>query len=328
MPPPVKEAPPPAQSGSRRRPKLSMGDLPFLFYPMLPQRAWFQIARWQGRAAHAVDRRARQAVRDNLAELLGPSADAGSLDAMTREFFEREKVRRLLLLLSPRFEASELLDLLQMEGLEHLDAALAQQKGVVLLFSHLNSPFGMLVVMGLRMRGYDIRLILPTAEDGLQPTTFRSWLNARLGAKNFHELTAAHFAQFNIRPVVRMLRENKILGFTGDGLHSAAFAEVDFFGRTVPFTTGAISVAQTSGAMVVPNFVVGTAPDRIRCIFEEPFEVSKEQGAVQAAVGRYAGRLEHHIQSSPTSWQHCTISRVFETMQGWQDRSLAERYEI
>jgi len=53
---------------------------------------------------------------------------------------------------------SRLADFFPLEGVEHLERALAQKKGVLLLGCHLNSLCMFSVIIVLRRLGYDVRV--------------------------------------------------------------------------------------------------------------------------------------------------------------------------
>lgn len=306
-------------------------DAAYLLYSLLPLRALFAIARAHGRLTHVVARRRRATVRANLAAAGGAGRSAAELDALTRRFFEYKAGRSLLLAVATRLTDAELARLLPTEGLEHLDAALEHGRGVILLGSHLNSVSMFNAIIMLRRRGYDIGVALPEAEDPWSPSVIRSFLAKRLGTRSVYEATGAFFAQFNIRPIVRKLAENAVVAQTGDGLHSARFVDVEFLGRELPFPTGMAAIAQLTGAVIVPVFQVGSPPDGLRIVFEEPRTIdagADAEASLRAAVADYARRLEHHLRENLACWEHWLIEDTLTTIESWPRRPLADRYEV
>jgi len=225
---------------------------------------------------------------------------------------------------------------IEIQGLERLDRAIETGRGVVFLGSHLNSIGVFMSVIALRHRGYDIQVALPSDEE-LFPTTrvgaFLRRLLRRSGAAeppSLKEQLGGFFVQFNVRPIVRRLSANVVIGQTGDGWHSAAFAEVPFLDRTLPFTTGMMSVAQQTGAVVVPFNVVGEPP-HLRCAIAEPFSVDKgddPQEELTAAVARYAAQLEADLRPNVVCWEHWLTPNTLDVMATWPKRALRERLDV
>ena len=306
-------------------------DAANLVYPVMPLDWLWAAARLHGRVTCLLRREQRSTVKRNLETTLGGMNTSREIDTLTKQFFEHKRVRNLLISLAPRFTPSEKAALLRIDGLEHLDAALDEKRGVILLGSHLNSVCLFLLVISLREHGYDVRTALPEPKDPWPPTAVGKILNRYYKAPTVAEAMAAFYAQFNIRPIVRCLRDNAVVAQTGDGLHSARFVEVDFLGRRMPFPTGMASVAQVTGAVVVPVFQVGSPPHGLRSVIEEPWTVKREveaEGALHAAVAAYARRLEHYLLENLASWEHWLIEDTLATAAAWPQKSLKERYEI
>lgn len=323
---PVAKADPPGP-----RPLASLGDLAYLAYPLVPTRWLFALARLRGRVQYRRSGALREAVRANLAAILGAGADAGEVERRTREFFENQQLQNLLVMLVPRMSTEALERVIPIEGLDRLERAYAQGRGVIFLGSHLNSVMLFVAVVLLRRKGYDIRIAMPTMKDPWLQTRVRMLADRLAGRGSLREQLGAFFAQFNIRPIVERLAQNTAIGMTGDGWHSASFVEIEFMGRQVPFTTGAMGMARSTGAVIVPAFMVGRPPFGVRMLFEEPFTVPKTgqpKHDVQERVQHYARLLETHIRADLAGWQHLTVPHLFETMTTWTQRSLSDRYVL
>ena len=309
---------------------IGSSDVGYLLYSVLPLDWMWSLSRFHGRLTYLVSPGRRSVVRRNLASAGGGKTSA-ELDALTRQFFEFKRLRGLLLALAPRLSSEQLAKLLPLEGLEHLDAALERNQGVILLGSHLNSLCLFPATISLRGLGYDVRTALPEPEDPWRPTWLWRMLDRTLDTQPVSELIGAFYAQFNIRPIVRLLADNAVVTQTGDGLHSARFVDVDFLGRKIPFPTGMASVAQLTGAVVVPVFQVGALPDRMRVLIEEPWTVAREEveeGALQNSVAAYAKRLEHHLLENLACWEHWLIEDTLATIATWPQKPLTERYAV
>lgn len=308
-----------------------IGDIAYLLYSIVPFELLCALGRLRGRLQYHLDARARSTVRSNLLAVFGQQRSRQDIEAMTRQYFEYQQMNRFPILLAPALRDADLAKLVRIEGIHHLDQAIAQGKGAILLGSHLSSIFMLLAITVLRKRGYDVRVAMATPHDAWARTRLRAMLDGWTGRQTQRELIGGFYAQFNIRPIVRCIDEGAIVAQTGDGWHSAAFVNVEFLGRTMPFTTGMVRVAQVTGAPIVPLFADGEPPDRVRIILEEPFSVANDRARrqeVEMAVATYARRLEYYLVRNVPTWQHWEIPNMLDAIQSLPERTLRERYKI
>lgn len=317
---------------SEPRPSLiDLADVPYALSRFVRLEAFAPIARLHGRLQLRSRGGDDCGVAQNLARVMNGGGEPAKLREMTRNFFEYDAMRKLLLAASLGMKPEEILERLPVEGLENLDKALEKGKGVVLLGTHLNSLCMFVTIVMLRKMGYDVRAALPEKEDSWAPSRFRSLLNRMTGDQALREAIGGFYGQFNIRPIVKALRENAIVAQTGDGWHSAKFVEVDFMGEKLPFTTGMLSVAQKTGSPVVPMFEVGRPLDDLKCIVEEPIYFGRGESPeeeIEAAVRHFAKRLEHHVLENLECWQHWAIDDTLQTMKRWPERTLQDKYSL
>lgn len=309
-------------------PKLvSVADVAEVLNRILPLDWLYAIARLEGGLVYLLRPAKRRVVARNLAPF---AKDDSELKRMTRRFFEFSKLRALLLLLFLDMKPEEWERHFSLEGIEYLDQALSEGRGAILLGSHLNSKGVFIAVMLLRERGYDVSLALPSEDELHGRTLFGRHVLRRSDRATLKERLGGFFVQFNVRPIVARLARNGVVAQTGDGWHSAAFQTVPFLGRSLPFTTGMLSVAQSTGAMVVPFNVVGEPPN-LRAVLTPPFSVPKgeDPGAdLAAAVATYAKTLEAALLENVVCWEYWLTEDALDTMAAWPERPLAERYAL
>lgn len=306
---------------------ISQADVAWILQRLLPLSWMYRLARLQGRLVYLLDRKKRAIVARNLSPF---SKDAKDLKRMTRGFFELRQVRVLMLVAFLSMDPKKWEDHFTIDGIGHLEQALSEQQGVILLGSHLNSIGVFMAIMILRRRGFDVSLALPSEGELYPPTLFGNLVRRRTESKTLKDHLGGFYVQFNVRPIVKRLSKNCIIGQTGDGMHSVSFTEVPFLNQTVPFTTGMMSVAQSTGAVVVPFNVVGEPP-KLRAAISPPFRVPNEESseeALRAAVASYAQILEKDLRENLLCWEHWLIDDTLETMKGWPDRPLRERYDV
>ena len=308
------------------------GDVIYLAYLLLPMRAFMAFGRVLGWVAMLVKPRSRRAVRANLEQAFGPAKSRGEFARLTRQAFEFSHIRQLLVQVATLMAARGTLETyFPIQDIENLDGAIALGKGAIVIGSHVNSLGLILAVLQLRQRGYDVRCPLPGDRDPWPQTPFRRFVNLLYGAPpSLAVAIGAFHSQFNVRPLINLLNEKVVLMVSGDGLHSAAFADVDFLGRRLPFTSGAISLAQVARCPVVPAFTVGAAH---HLHFEfEPFFVVDRAGAaadeIDRKVTQFIGRVEQRLLADIPSWQYWFVEDVFSVFGRWRVRTIRERYAM
>ena len=314
-----------------KAPVFDRGDVLYAAYLLLPLSAFFAFGRALGWLEMLVRPRSAAAVRANLTDAFGDVKSPREIQRLARKVFEYHQTRVLLAQVAPLLAARGKLErLFPIQGLERLEEALRLNKGAILLGSHVNSIALFLAAIQLRRRGFDVRCPMPESEDAWAPTPFRRLINRLYGAPSLSQAIGAFYAQFNARPLVRLLSEGTTLVFVGDGWHSASFADVEFLGRKLPFTNGPLGIARAAGCPVIPAFSVG-APDRIHFELEPAFFVDRSGSAtddVSAAVTRFINRVEQRMLADIPCWQHWFERDLFRNLEQWRSKTLQERYTI
>jgi KDO2-lipid IV(A) lauroyltransferase len=185
------------------------------------------------------------------------------------------------------------------EGTEHLDAALARGRGVLLMTCHL----GLWELGGVYLRygGYDVNVVglVDRAHEGI--TEFRDWMRTRQGIGVVNR-DGVHLAALTIR---ELLSQNKIVALLGDRLVGEKGVEVDFMGRRVAFPVGPLRMARATGAAVLPCFVIREGRG-YRATIEPPIAIAPTAGIsptdFQSAVQELARRFERRICDHLDQW--------------------------
>lgn len=134
------------------------------------------------------------------------------------------------------------------EGWEHVEAAQAAGKGIIIATMH----FGNWEVLGgaLAAKGLPLHvLVQPPSQDafGRLFLEFRNMVGVT---------THANSGATSLRPVLRALARNEALGLLADQHGEAQDAIVKFFGHPVSAPTGPVFFAKRTGAAILPTFIV------------------------------------------------------------------------
>ena len=142
---------------------------------------------------------------------------------------------------------AELAARLEVSGKEHVEAARALGKGVLVLIAHFGN-YALLALQVPRLFGYPLSVIAKPLRNA---TLNELWwdLQRQAGVNGI----PAHNAY---RASVRALKENGLVGFMLDQNRPAALGVfVDFFGRPASTTPGLAVMSAHTGAPVLPVFI-------------------------------------------------------------------------
>ncbi len=260
-----------------------------LSYPSLLRfgAALGSVARWV-LPAH------RRIVRRNL-ELCLPELDAAQRERILREHFRSLGITIGETALVWWGDGAAIRALAQIEGLEHLDAAQARGKGVILLAAHFTTlEIGARVITATRA--------VHAVYKPLRNPLLAHYMRARRAAQ-----AAGVIASDDIRSVVRTLRANGIVWYAPDQAYRHKGAElVPFFGVPVATNTATSRLARMTGAAVLPYMVErlpGTAGYRV--VIGAPIEGLPSSDSVADTL-RYHQLIEAQVRRVPEQylWVH------------------------
>ncbi len=234
--------------------------------------------------------RDREAVRGNLSLILGePVAPCAPLvrDVFRNfgrylvEFFNFHHVQH------PRVTT---------QGYEHLEAAIRQQRGTILLTGHLgNWEAGAVLV---RRMGFPMAVVALSHEN---PRVDRLFVAQRQRCG----IEVIPIGQRATQHSLRSLKRRHMLGVLGDRDFTGHGVEVSFCGQLVTLPSGPAVLSLRSGAPIVPTFVIREGPWSFRLCFEPPIwpaASSRLREAVPHMVQAYAQVIERFVRRFPSQW--------------------------
>mgnify|MGYP005839001907 CR=1 FL=1 len=184
---------------------------------------------------------------------------------------------------------------MEWSGREHLDAARARGRGVLMLSAHTgNWELGITALPAL---GYPASVVVKRIR--------ASRVNARI--ERIRTLFGLRVlpSQGAYRDCLRALRRNDVLGFVLDQnrtIHDGIF--VEFFGRPACTSPGLAHMAAVSGAPVVPVFMERLEDGRHRYNIRPPLTPpsGRDPDALAEATQRYCREIEDFIREHPEQW--------------------------
>ncbi|MCI5158620.1 MAG: hypothetical protein D3906_09315 [Candidatus Electrothrix sp. AUS1_2] len=187
------------------------------------------------------------------------------------------------------------------KGIEHLDHALAKQRGVMLTFGHLGA--NKMVMAAIGHRGY------PMNQFSTPPTV---WIEKRVDrdmrgmSGRDMELRWEADCQLpsnlinifgSLRPAYRCLKNNEVLGVAIDGPGGKRKIELDWNGHQAVFSLGPMDLALRTGAAVLPIYTLREPSGRNILIIEQEITSSRKETSedlTRAVVERHAAQALAH----------------------------------
>lgn len=186
-----------------------------------------------------------------------------------------------------------------LEGIEHLDAAIAEGRGAILLTAHAgNYELG-----GVLLRARNLRVHTVYKPDRFEAV---ERLRERLRAQGGVVGLPVDGVGFSTLPLVKVLREGRLVGMQGDRDFSLNGVPVPFFGREVPFPRGPWELAAMTGAPIVTSFFYTDEDRRFHARFGEPIWIRGGRGErmaeIEVGLRAYVADLEALIRRHPSQW--------------------------
>lgn len=185
------------------------------------------------------------------------------------------------------------------EGMEHLDTALAGGHGVILLTAHAgNYELG-----GVLLRARQLKVHAVYKPDRFEAVErLRESMRAQGGVVGI----PVDGIGFSTLPLVKLLREGALVGMQGDRDFSLNGLPLPFFGRQVPFPRGPWELAAMTGAPIVSSFFFTDEARRFHARLSPPIQVlgarGERQAAIAAGMQAYVADLEALIRQYPSQW--------------------------
>ncbi len=275
----------------------------------LPRRTAYRLARNLGQSLERRHPANRHAILNSL-RALSPEATPGRLSLMARSCFEHIACEDLDSYYYPFWSGRNLDGYFDVSGLRHLDHALAQGKGAILLTGHLGAVCAGMV--GLGILGYPIHHVARDyrSDKSIEPA-FRSFALLKVGwmeSKMGRPLIYAHSgdnpnlaaAVLRIKPA---LTNNELVSMAVDvnptWVNDAI--PVSFLGRRCRLTSSLVRLAYDCQCPIIPYFNLRHS----RSWFRHRLEVLPElelSGDLQQDVQRCADQLQTVIHRDPAQW--------------------------
>jgi KDO2-lipid IV(A) lauroyltransferase len=213
----------------------------------VPVRVAYGLAGWVTPLAMRIFGRGYlERATSNMQQVLGPGADRGEAQRVTRAAFANYARYMVDLVHMPHLHPSEMLANVRVEGWEHVDAAYNVGKGVVFATGHIGNWD--LAGAAFAASGRPVSALVET----LQPARW----NERVQRTRIAAGVKAIPIESGVREMLTALRKREGLAVLVDRPLETDGVQVTFFGRATRIPGGAATLALRTGSPVVPAALV------------------------------------------------------------------------
>lgn len=224
-----------------------------------------------------------------------PMRSEAECRAIARQTFVHFGQSLVMVLRASTLTPAALLASVDVEGDEHIRAALAAGKGAIVFSGH----FGYWELHGL------VHALVLAPMSVLARPLDNPHLHALLERMRRATGNQVIYRQGALRKVLRALQSNECVAILIDQhIHGADAVPVDFFGRPAATTAALATLALRTGAPLVPAFAIPLPDGRCRLVYEHPVEPPAAAAAdpVLELTQRCTDVLEMYVRRYPHLW--------------------------
>jgi phosphatidylinositol dimannoside acyltransferase len=261
----------------------------------LPRRLGYALAIVLARFAFVFARKARRRLRENLRMVL-PDASPSELRGLTWRNMRNHSKAYADLMRLPRARVDDLRPLLKLEGIEHLEAARARGRGVMVVSAHMGSW-----EVAAAIWSSSIAPVNLFAEE-LEPRELYEWYRltrARLG------ISVLPLTRSGLRQVLQALKAEEMVVTAIDRDIVGSGLEIPFFGRPARIPDGPAAIALRYGAPLLPVCVFRLPDDTFQAVGYPPImaeSTGDRLADIRRVTEQLVRRLEEIIRAHPEQW--------------------------
>lgn len=231
----------------------------------------------------------------NLRQVLGPDASPAAVRAGTIAASQTLAWNYYELFHMPAYRREAIRARMHIEGIEHIEAALARGRGVILASLHLGNIETLLQVPSLFPYMRFMMLVEKMSNPGMLRiiTELRGTMGVDIVSTD------------ELRRLVRRLKENGVVALACDRVVTGNGTLVDFFGRPARLPEGPVRLAARTGAALIPATGWRESGGRFRVQIAPPLDLAATGDAdADACVNlrRLVAWLEQMIRERPGQW--------------------------
>lgn len=250
----------------------------------------------------------RQFMYDELSSIQHGKYPEDKKQAIIRHAYKIIAKNQLEILLFRHLDKEKTRRMITVTGKEKIDRAFFRGKGIILLIAHFGA--NKLVMPALGHDGYKINQVAGKPTEWIKifgnELSYVSRKIFELELKNEKFLPANFIYVFkSMKPIFKCLKNNEIVCMAIDGGGGTKREKIDFLGRKAMISDGPFRIAQRTGAVILPAFVVRQTDDTHQLIIEEPIQVEPDLGKGNHCFNKlqeFMSLLEIYVDRYPSHY--------------------------
>lgn len=263
--------------------------------PKIPPAWGYRLCHWLAGILYQFNHPYRANVRLNLRRILGPQPDQTEINRRARATFDYILYNYFDLFRLPSLDRQAAKQLVSVAGWEHVEAALAHGRGVVMTSAHLGNIEVVLYAMLLR----GLSITIPV--ERLEPPELFTYVSALRMSQGLKLVPV----DGPLLDLIRTLRKGGVAGLAGDRDITGTGRILNFFGHPAHLPDGHVRLALKTGAPLVIGFSRRNPDHTYHAYFLPPFyppPAGDEEERVMAGMKFVMAEMEKAISQYPEQW--------------------------
>ena len=262
--------------------------LPFLRFPRILYGMAKFMALVRSRIGYVGRGKSRKSYLGHMARAL-PELNRKQLVKLLKAFWFVHQSNFIELFYLPTINCGNVDKKVEFEGLEILEKARQEGKGVVLAAHYFGNE--RVIHLALGMKGYPVHVL--SSRYAESPSIVR-----HLRLSMAERYARVHFPEEGPQPLLRALRLGEIVQYSPPALGDVDAVRLDFLNHPVEFSTTPTRMAQITGALLTTVWVHRLPGGKFRIVIDEPLPASIPPDRAEW-TRELAGRMECYIRQHP-----------------------------
>lgn len=236
----------------------------------------------------------RRLTKEHLRLAFGSSKSEKDISRIARSVFINLGMGFVEILSLPKTR-SRLDSIIDAKGVDNLDRALEEGKGIVVITGHLGN--WELLPVYFAYKGYPCNVVARP----IYYEKYNEWILFLRKSMGVNVILRTDSA----KRLLGLLKKNELVGITPDqDIDSIEGVFVDFFGKKAYTPVAPVRIALAAGAPIVPMFIVRNKK-RHTIVVEEPIRVENGQDkedTVSSYTQKWSNLVEYYIRRYPEQW--------------------------
>lgn len=261
---------------------------------ILPESISAKLGTGFGLFAHKVTKDRRELARDNFKKAFGDRYSEEKVKEIIKEVYKNIGLILVEFILLKKLNEDNINNYIQLKGENYLQEAFEREKGVIIYGAHFGNWEWMGAVISLL--GYPLNAIARDQNNGF----FNEKINEIREGTGVNVISKG----ISVRKAYRFLKKGQCVLILGDQDAGKDGWQTDFFDRPASTYSGAVKLAQRTGASIVPGFMIRNKFSRFNLEFYPGYQVPEEADheKQKEILQKLVDKTEEVVTEYPSQW--------------------------